>query len=96
MTHDSPFARASLRVFRISTLALAALGCSDSGPVQNPSPFIDARVVAFSSTTGNSTGLSIDLMHADGSSITRLTSSGFLDEVPVWSPDGTSETVVVA
>jgi TolB protein len=81
--------RASLRALGASILALAALACSDSsGP--NSAPLVDARIVAFSSTTGNINGLSIFLMHADGSAKTRLTSEGFLDESPVWSPDGSA------
>ncbi|HEV7703298.1 MAG TPA: hypothetical protein VGO46_03355 [Gemmatimonadaceae bacterium] len=75
------------RVITLATLALA-LACSDSsGP---DTPLVDARLVAFSSTVGNANGVSLFLMHADGSAKTRLTSEGFLDESPVWSPDGTS------
>ena len=77
--------RTSLRAFGASTLALAALACSDSS---GPAPLVDARIVAFSSTAENTNGLSIYLMHADGSAKTRLTTEGFLDESPVWSPDG--------
>ena len=82
--------RSSLRAFGALTLALAALACSDSSGPNSPTPLVDARIVAFSSTAGNSNGLSISLMHADGSSKTRVTSEGFLDESPVWSPDGSA------
>jgi Tol biopolymer transport system component len=83
--------RSSLRAFGASTLALAALACSDSsGPGTPTPPLVDARVVAFASTAGNNNGLSIYLMHADGTSRRRLTSDGFLDETPVWSPNGSS------
>jgi TolB protein len=76
------------RVIALTVLALATLACSDSsGP---DTPLVDARVVAFSSTVGNSSGVSLFLMHADGSSKTRLTPEGSLDESPVWSPDGTT------
>ena len=87
MPNNCRSSRSSLRALGASILALAALACSDSsGP--NSTPLVDARIVAFSSTAGNSNGLSIYLMHADGSSSTRVTSDGFLDESPVWSPDG--------
>ena len=76
------------RLIALTIVVLATLSCGDSsGP---DTPLVDARVVAFSSTVGNSTGLSLYLMHADGSSKTRLTNEGFLDETPVWSPDGTT------
>lgn len=80
--------RTLLRALAVSTISLAALACGDSsGP---NTPLVDARIVAFSSTAGNSNGISIYLMHADGSSKTRLTPEGFLDESPVWSPDGST------
>ena len=76
------------RVIALTALAVTVLGCSDSsGP---NTPLVDARPVAFSSTVGNSNGVSLFLMHADGSSKTRLTPEGFLDESPVWSPDGST------
>jgi TolB protein len=78
----------AVRLIALTTFAIATVSCGDSsGP---DSPLVDARVVAFSSTVGNSTGLSLFLMHADGSSKTRLTNEGFLDETPVWSPDGST------
>jgi TolB protein len=74
------------RVIALMALVSLAFACSDSsGP---GTPLVDARLVAFSSTAGNDSGLSLFLMHADGSSRTRLTSQGSLDETPVWSPDG--------
>jgi len=88
MPNNCRSSRSSLRALGASILALAALACSDSSGPNSPAPLVDARIVAFSSTAGNSNGLSIYLMHADGSSKTRLTSEGFLDESPVWSPDG--------
>jgi TolB protein len=82
----STFARSAARPLSAMTFAMAAVGCGDSsGP---GTPFDDARPVAFSSTVGNGNGLSIFVMRADGSSRTRVTSEGFLDESPVWSPDG--------
>jgi TolB protein len=79
-----------MRGLRVTMLGLAALACSDSNPTQNPPPFTDARLVAFSTTAGNDVGLSISVMHADGTAATRVTSAGFLDETPAWSPDGAS------
>jgi TolB protein len=81
-------ARKGSRAIALSAVAFATLSCSDSpGP---DAPLVDARPIAFSSTVGNGSGLSLFLMHADGSSATRLTNEGFLDENPVWSPDGST------
>ena len=78
----------SCRFIALTVVAATTLSCSDSsGP---DTPLVNARLVAFSSTVGNTTGLSLFLMHADGTSTTRLTNEGFLDESPVWSPDGST------
>ena len=77
--------QATARVLALIVVALGALACSDSS---GPNVPVDSRVIAFSSTEGNSSGLSLFLMHADGSAKTRLTPEGFLDESPVWSPNG--------
>jgi TolB protein len=90
MQYDLSFARASLRELCVMTLGFSALACSNDNPTQSPLPFTDARLVAFSTTSGNDVGLSISIMHADGTAATRVTSAGFLDEGPAWSPDGAS------
>jgi TolB protein len=88
MRLDSPCVRSAACRAGVTVLAFATFACSDSsGP---DTPLVDGRIVAFSSTAGDTNGLSINLMHADGTSRTRLTSDGFLDEVPVWSPDGST------
>ena len=80
--------RPSGRVMALMALVSLAFACSDSSGPDHP--LVDARLIAFSSTVENDSGLSLFLMHADGSSKTRLTSEGFLDESPVWSPDGST------
>jgi Tol biopolymer transport system component len=86
MPRNSGVRRVPGRIIALTTFALVALSCSDSsGP---DTPLVDARLIAFSSTAGNDSGVSLFLMHADGSAKSRLTSDGFLDESPVWSPDG--------
>ena len=85
-TNASP--RALTRSATIGALALLTLSCRDSnGPELPP---VDDRIIAFSTTEGNSHGLSIFLMHADGTSHTRVTSDGFVDDNAVWSPDGST------
>jgi Tol biopolymer transport system component len=72
-------------------VALALSACSDSstgtGP---PPPLVDGRIVAFVSDSGNHDGSNIFLMHADGSHTDRVTSGEFHDDVPAWSPDGST------
>ncbi len=86
MPSTSVLSRSASRIFALAAFSFAVFACSDSsGP---NTPLVDARPIAFSTTEGNSSGLSLFLMHADGSSKTRLTPEGFLDESPVWSPDG--------
>ena len=62
-------------------------GCADHS-VSVPEP--DSRIIAFSSDSGVSRGLSIYLMHADGTQKVRLTGDGAFDQFPTWSPDGRS------
>jgi TolB protein len=73
-------------------LTLAMLACGDSTPSTSlpPPPPSDARLVAFSTNRGTQGyhGASIYTMHADGSEKQRVTSEGFFDGLPAWSPDG--------
>ncbi|MEO6210985.1 MAG: hypothetical protein ABIQ10_12745, partial [Gemmatimonadaceae bacterium] len=75
-------------------MAVAALvlgACSDSttgtGP---PPPLGDDRLVAFVSDSRNFSGTSIFIMRGDGSHTTRVTSGEFHDDLPAWSPNGTT------
>jgi TolB protein len=81
----------------LMTVALSLAGCSDSSgprtPPNHPTPpprIVDDRLVAYSSTEGNGNGLSIYVMHADGTARRRVTSDGFADWSPVWTPNGAS------
>jgi Tol biopolymer transport system component len=79
-----------------AVFALAVIGaitaCSDSTTGTRTQPLVDDRLVAFVSDSGNLDfgGSSIFVMHADGSHTTRVTSSGYNDETPAWSPDGST------
>lgn len=93
MIHSRPSSHALRSALGTLAIALVAHGCSDSSgprttPPPPPPPIVDDRLVAYSSTEGDVNGLSINVMHADGTSRTRLTSDGFADWYPVWSPAG--------
>jgi TolB protein len=95
MRHSRVSAPAFRSILGTLTFALAAAACNDSSgprttPPPPPPPIVDDRLVAYASTAGDANGMSINVMHADGTSRTRLTSDGFVDVSPVWSPDGSS------
>lgn len=62
---------------------------NDQAPAWSP----DGSKIAFQSdrdaaTLGDSTGVEIYVMNADGTGVTRLTSNSAFDGAPAWSPDG--------
>jgi TolB protein len=74
-------------------VALAIVACSESTTgTRTPPPLVDDRLVAFVSDSGNSCcgHSSIFIMHADGSHTTRVTSENQHDDLPAWSPDGST------
>ena len=73
-------------------VALAITACSDStSSMGTPPPADDPRLIAFVSDSDNLAGnSSIFVVHADGTNRTRVTSEGFHDSSPAWSPDGST------
>lgn len=69
-----------------SAISIVSSGCGGAHSVD--APLVDSRIIAFSADSGVSRGLSIFLMHADGSGKVRLTGDGAFDQFPSWSPDG--------
>lgn len=72
---------------RIVLIAIIA-GLSGCGGEVVAPPEPDARIIAFSSDSGASSGSSIFLMRADGTNKVRLTDAGAFDQFPVWYPNG--------
>lgn len=66
---------------------IGASGCSNHPVTPYPSE-PDDRIIAFSSDSGSGHGISIFLMHADGTHKVRLTDDGAFDGTPTWSHDG--------
>lgn len=83
--------RSALTNCALAVAALVLGACSDSttgtGP---PPPLGDDRLVAFVSDSRNFSGTSIFIMRGDGSHTTRVTSGEFHDDLPAWSPNGTT------
>jgi TolB protein len=72
--------------------ALVIIACSDSSTgTRTPAPLVDDRLIAFVSDSGFCCGYSsIFVSHADGTHKTQLTSGYFHDDLPAWSPDGST------
>lgn len=75
-----------VRFVFLNWLVFGVFGCGDASVTGVQPP--DTRVIAFSSDSNSVGGMSIFVMHADGSQKLRLTASGAFDQFPTWSPDG--------
>lgn len=75
-----------------SAVVVASAACSDTATGTRTQPLVDDRLVAFVSDSDNfGVGQSsIFIMHADGTHTTRVTSPGYHDDTPAWSPDGSA------
>ena len=79
------------RAIYVLAIGQAIIACSDSTTTTGPPPLlVDTRLIAFVSDSGNSSGSSIFVMHADGTHKTRVTGDNHRDDSPAWSPNGST------